>query len=99
MPDPAARDPHTAVFDQKGTLWFTVQSGNMVGRFTPSNGELTLPKSPTPQSLPYGIVVSSKGVPFYVEFGAKKWRASIPQDGDSRVDPAECGGPPAASRD
>jgi len=72
MPDPAARDPHTAVFDQKGNLWFTVQSGNMVGRFNPSNGDLTLTKSPTPQSLPYGIVVSSKGVPFYVEFGANK---------------------------
>jgi virginiamycin B lyase len=25
MPDPAARDPHTPLFDPKGILWFTVQ--------------------------------------------------------------------------
>ena len=25
MPDPAARDPHTPIFDKKGTLWFTLQ--------------------------------------------------------------------------
>ncbi len=25
MPDPKAGDPHTPIFDQKGTLWFTVQ--------------------------------------------------------------------------
>src|SRR6266851_4981322 len=25
MPDPAAKDPHTPIFDAKGRLWFTVQ--------------------------------------------------------------------------
>ena len=25
MPEPAARGPHTPIFDQKGTLWFTLQ--------------------------------------------------------------------------
>ena len=25
MPDPAAHDPHTAIFDHQGTLWFTLQ--------------------------------------------------------------------------
>ena len=34
LPDPKARGPHTPIFDQKGTLWFTLQSG-MVGRLTP----------------------------------------------------------------
>ena len=29
MPDPAARDPHTPIFDQAGTLWFTLQGANM----------------------------------------------------------------------
>ena len=28
--------------------------------------------SPTPRSNPYGMVVNSKGVPFFVEFGAPK---------------------------
>jgi virginiamycin B lyase len=84
MPDPAARDPHTPVFDQKGTLWFTLQGANKIGRFNPATGELTLGDSPTPRSNPYGMVISSKGVPFYVEFGANKV-ASI----DPRMDVAE----------
>ena len=31
MPDPAARDPHTPIFDQKGTLWFTLAAGQHGG--------------------------------------------------------------------
>ncbi len=72
MPDPRARDPHTPVFDQRGVLWFTVQNGNFVGRLDPSTGEVTLKEVPTPRAVPYGIVVSSKGVPFFVEFGTNK---------------------------
>jgi streptogramin lyase len=29
LPDPAARDPHTPVFDRTKVLWFTVQGANM----------------------------------------------------------------------
>jgi virginiamycin B lyase len=72
MPDPAARDPHTPIFDQNGTLWFTVQGGNMVGRLDPKTGDVKLVTSPTPKSRPYGMVVSSKGIPFFVEFGSNK---------------------------
>jgi virginiamycin B lyase len=79
MPDPAARDPHTPVFDQKGNLWFTIQSANKVGRLIPGSGELTLRDSPTPRSLPYGLAVNSKGVPFYVEFGSNKVASIDPQ--------------------
>ena len=57
---------------RKGTLWFTVQGANMVGRMNPATGELALRNSPTSKSLPYGIMVNSKGVPFFVEFGANK---------------------------
>ncbi len=32
--DPKARGPHTPIFDQKGNLWFTLQSGH-VGRIVP----------------------------------------------------------------
>ena len=38
MPTRAARDPHTAVFDQKGTMFFTLQQSNMVGRMIPGDG-------------------------------------------------------------
>ncbi|HLG17359.1 MAG TPA: lyase [Blastocatellia bacterium] len=72
MPDPRARDPHTPIFDQKGTLWFTVQQGNFVGRLDPKTGTVTLKQSPTPNSRPYGIVVNSKGIPFYCEFNSNK---------------------------
>ena len=79
VPDPAARDPHTPVFDQKGILWFTVQEGNFVGRLVPQTGMITLKKVPTPNSRPYGIVVNSKGIPFFCEFGTNKL-ASISPD-------------------
>jgi streptogramin lyase len=59
MPDPAARHPHTPIFDHQGTLWFTVQGGNMVGRLIPQMGEVKLVTSPTPKSRPYGMVVNS----------------------------------------
>ena len=69
MPDPAARDPHTPIFDAKGILWFTVQGANMIGRLIPRSGEVKLVSVPTPHALPYGMVVTSKGVPFFAEIG------------------------------
>ena len=64
MPDPAARDPHTAIFDKNGTLWFTLQQSNMVGRLIPATGEIRLVTMPTPKSRPYGIELSSEGIPW-----------------------------------
>ena len=72
MPNPAARDPHTPIFDKNGILWFTVQGGNMVGRLNPQTSELKLVAAPTPKSRPYGMVISSKNIPFFVEFGSNK---------------------------
>jgi len=79
LPDPNARDPHTLIFDQRGTLWFTAQSANMVGRLMPETGEVKLVTMPTPKSQPYGMVISSQGVPFLDEFGSNKV-ASIDPD-------------------
>ncbi|HEY6358030.1 MAG TPA: hypothetical protein VIX35_07280, partial [Vicinamibacterales bacterium] len=72
MPDAGARDPHTLVFDQHATLWFTVQGGNFVGRLDPKTGDIKLVRLPSPHSLPYGMVISSKGIPFFDEFGANR---------------------------
>jgi virginiamycin B lyase len=69
-----SRGPHTPIFDQNGTLWFTLQSG-MVGRLVPETGEMTIVASPISQSVrsyPYGIVVNSQGVPWYVDFRANR---------------------------
>jgi virginiamycin B lyase len=72
MPDPQAKDPHTLLFAPNGKIYFTVQGGNMVGRLDPKTGEVRVVSSPTPKSNPYGMVVSSAGVPFFVEFGSNK---------------------------
>jgi virginiamycin B lyase len=79
MPDPKARDPHTLLFAPNGNIYFTAQSANMVGRLNPKTGEVKLVDSPTPKSNPYGMVVNSKGIPFFVEFGSNK-AASIDPD-------------------
>ena len=79
MPDPKATDPHTPIFDPKGTLWFTVQVGNFVGKLDPKTGKVTLKESPTKDSRPYGIRINSKGVPFFCDFNAPKL-ASINPD-------------------
>jgi virginiamycin B lyase len=72
MPDPAARDPHSLIFDGNGFLWFTVQRGNFVGRLDPKTGNVTLKPVPTQDSIPYGIAVNSRGIPFFCEFGTNK---------------------------
>jgi len=71
MPEPVARDPHTPIFAQDGTLWFTVQGGSFVGKLDPKTGEVTL-KPAGPRMLPYGIKVNSKGIPFFDLFGTNK---------------------------
>ncbi len=42
MPDSAARDPHTLLFDRdyarNGVIWFSVQGGNFVGKFETKTG-------------------------------------------------------------
>ncbi len=61
------RGPHTPIFDQKGTLFFTLQSGH-VGRLNAATGEIAVAKTPSANTYPYGIQVSSNGVPWYVDF-------------------------------
>jgi virginiamycin B lyase len=72
MPDPAAQDPHTLVFDQQGDIWFTVQQGNFVGKVTVATGEIRLIEVPTPDARPYGIIVDAENRPWFVEFGTNK---------------------------
>ena len=61
MPDPAARDPHTHVFDARGRLWFSLQQSNMVGRLVPETGMIDLVSAPSPGSRPYGVKVDADG--------------------------------------
>ena len=61
MPDPAAKDPHTGEFDQKGRLIFTLQQSNRVGRFDPATGAIDLIELDRPKSRPYGIKFDAAG--------------------------------------
>jgi virginiamycin B lyase len=65
-------DPHTPVFDQNGILWFTNEETNYIGRLDPASGKIDLKKVPTPDAIPYGIVVTQTGAPFFCEFGTNK---------------------------
>ena len=78
---PAGRqiDPHTPVFDQQGILWFTNEESNLIGRLDPHTGEMKFKEVPTPHAVPYGIVVNSKGEPFFCEFGSNKLASIDPK--------------------
>src|SRR5207249_4661658 len=64
--------PHDPWAAPDGSIWYTGMYANVIGRVDPKTGDIKIVTSPTPRSLPYGMVVSSKGLPFLVEFGAPK---------------------------
>jgi len=72
-------DPHTPVFDQNGILWFTTEESSNIGRLDPKTGEIRLQATPTPRAVPYGIVVTRQGVPFFCEFGTNRLASINPQ--------------------
>lgn len=73
MPDPAARDPHTLIFDEgEENIWFTVQGGNMMGRLNIDSRKVDLIKSRTRGSRPYGIKMAPDGSVWVVLFGTNK---------------------------
>ena len=73
MPDKAARDPHTLVFDaNEKNIWFTVQNGNMIGRLNIESHQVDLVPSATKNSRPYGIKVAPNGSAWVALFGTNK---------------------------
>jgi virginiamycin B lyase len=80
MPDEAARDPHTLIFDEnEENIWFTVQGGNMMGRLNIESRKVDLIASRTERSRPYGIKLAPDGSIWVVLFGTNKL-AHIDQD-------------------
>ena len=72
IPDSTVRDPHTMTFDPKsGVAWFTAQNSGAIGRFEPATGKFRLWKTPK-GSRPYGIVLDSRGQPWFDLFGTNK---------------------------
>ena len=56
-------NPHTLIFDEKGDIWFTAQQSGAVGHLEVKTGANT---------RPYGIVINSKGIPWFNLFGTDK---------------------------
>jgi virginiamycin B lyase len=72
IPDSTVRDPHTMIFDPRsGHAWFTAQNAGVVGRFDPGSGRFRLWKTGA-GTRPYGIVIDSKGRPWFDLFGTNK---------------------------
>ncbi len=73
MPDAAARDPHTMIFDEgEENIWFTVQGGNMMGRLNIESRKVDLIRSRTSRSRPYGIKLAPDGSVWVVLIGSNK---------------------------
>ena len=73
MPDEAARDPHTLIFDRnEENIWFTVQGGNMMGRLNIATRKVDLIQSRTGGSRPYGIKLAPDDSIWVVLFGTHK---------------------------
>ena len=68
MPDARVRDPHTLIFDARGDIWFTAQNSNAVGHLETRTGRIRLAFTAA-GSRPYGIVLNSKGTPWFNLFG------------------------------
>jgi len=79
LPDSTVRDPHTMIFDPKsGVAWFTAPQSDAVGRFEPATGAFRFWKTGE-RTRPYGIVLDSKGRPWFDLFGTNKIATIDPQ--------------------
>ena len=90
MPDEAARDPHTMVFDDgEDHIWFTVQRGNRIGRLTLADHSVDLIEVPTPRARPYGIKIAEDGTPWIVLVGTNKLASVDPGRGRVSAPPRD----------
>lgn len=72
IPDSTVRDPHTMIIDPKsGVAWFTAQRAGAVGRFDPKTEQFRFWKTGA-RTNPYGIVLDSRGNPWFDLFGTNK---------------------------
>ncbi len=73
MPEKAARDPHTLIFDESEEhIWFTVQGGNMIGRLNIELRKVDLIRLRTARSRPYGIKLAPDRSVWVALFGSNK---------------------------
>jgi virginiamycin B lyase len=71
---------HDIALDKKGFVWFAVMEarpplypvGSKIGRLNTKTGEVKFADIPTPNAAPYGLALTSKGVPFFTEDDAPR---------------------------
>ena len=66
----------------------------MVGRLDPGTGDIKVKPTPTQNAVPYGIIVTEDGVPFFCEFGTNKLASIDPQSMAIREHPLPEGARP-----
>lgn len=72
IPDSTVRDPHTMIVDaRRGVAWFTAQNSGVVGRFELATKRFRLWRTGD-GTRPYGIVLDSKGQPWFDLFGTNR---------------------------
>lgn len=77
MPNEAAKDPHTLIFNEdESIIWFTLQGSNMIGKLTIATEEVNLLTVETPRTRPYGIRMAPDGT-IWVALFAKPMIMSI----------------------
>ena len=74
---------NTAVFDRRGILWFTGQSG-IYGRLDPRTGRMRVFRAPRGEG-PYGITVTPGGVVYYASLAGSYLGRIHPARGTVRV--------------
>jgi virginiamycin B lyase len=80
MPDLAAGDPHTMVFDAaEEHIWFTVQTGNLIGRLSLDDRSVELIEVPTDRARPYGIRTGPDGTVWVALVGTNKLASVDPE--------------------
>src|SRR5438874_452544 len=57
--------PHDPEFAPDGSVWYTGQRANVVGRFDPATGQFKEFPLPTPNSGPHGLVADKDGNIWY----------------------------------
>src|SRR3989304_1998835 len=71
--------PHTLVITDDGVIWFTMQSGNKIGRFdTRASGQITEYKT---SGGPYGLTLDKAGNVWFCRMGDDKLGKLDPRTG------------------
>lgn len=73
---------NTAVFDERGIIWFTGQAG-VYGSFDPSSGEMVVHEAPRGRG-PYGITATPDGNVYFASL-AGSYLGAIGEDGAATV--------------